>query len=313
MSKIAILSGASYDKTEVGRIAPGWEIVIGEVSEIRQALIQAEIVAGFGNIISEIVHNNDKLRWVQSFSAGIDSYPLDEMKKKGIILTNAAGVYAVPIAESIIGTMLGSSRGLFASLSAQKNKNWIRREYSELHGLTVGILGAGSIGRETARLAKAFEMKTLGFRKSGRPSPLFDEIFPTDRLNDLLAQSDFVVNIMPLTPETIGLIDSSRFRIMKKTAGYISVGRGKTTDQDALIDALRRHEIAFAGLDVTVPEPLPPGSPLWEMENVLITPHISGSTANYFKRVMSLFLENLEGFIKTGKPCRNIVDFDLMY
>jgi phosphoglycerate dehydrogenase-like enzyme len=313
LSKIAIVSGVDIDITEIERLAPGWEIFSGQADKIRKALMQAEIVAGFGSIIGEIVRNNGNLRWVQSFSAGVDSYPLNEMKEKGIMLTNAAGIYSIPIAESVIGMMLGFSRGLFTSLSARKNKQWIRREYSELHGLTVGILGAGLIGGETARLAKAFGMKTLGFRKSGRASPFFDEIYTTDRLNDLLSQSDFIVNILPMTPETNKLIDGSRFGVMKKTACYISVGRGRTTDQNALIDALKNHMIAFAGLDVTDPEPLPPDSPLWDMENVLITPHISGLTPNYLPRVMSLFLENLKSFMETGRPARNIVDYNLMY
>jgi phosphoglycerate dehydrogenase-like enzyme len=313
MKTIAILSDTAYDISVIEALAPDWEVALGKPEAIREQLMRAEIVAGWGPVISEICAKNDTIKWIQSWSAGVDSYPLAELKRKGILLTNASGVYSIPIAESILGMMLYHARGLHHSFSARKEKRWIRGTFSELHGKTIGILGAGSIGRETAGLAKAFSMKTLGLRRSGLICEGFDEIFPTDKLDMLLARSDYVVNILPLTDETKGIMDARRFSAMKKTACYFSVGRGLTTDQAALAEALSNHRIAFAGLDVTTPEPLPPDSPLWDLPNILITPHISGSTSDWFPRALRLFSENLTDYLKTGKPSRNLVDFERMY
>lgn len=272
------------------------------------------------------------LAWVQQWDAGVDwlmRYP--EACTMPFVLTNASGIHAQPITEHVFALLLYFGRQLANARAAQKARVWPRMYYRyetekpdgsfalyadqlfELSGQTILILGVGAIGEQIAQVAQAFGMRVLGLRRNpARSSPFVDEMGGLDQLDTLLSQADFVVNILPLTEATTQLLDADKFAQMKTTAYFVNVGRGRTVDEQALINALINGEIAGAGLDVVAREPLAADSPLWEMENVLLTPHQSGESASFQERILTLFLDNLERF-KNGEPLRNIVDKKVGY
>jgi phosphoglycerate dehydrogenase-like enzyme len=242
-----------------------------------------------------------KLRFIQSISAGIDQYDQDILRKHGIRLANAAGVNANAVAEHAIALMLALKRHLHTGRDNQAARHWrgmiseIAAREDELAGKVLLIVGLGRIGARVARLARAFEMKVLATRRDpARGTEGADAVFGHERLPELLARADIVVIACPLTPDTENLIDARALRLMKPSAHLINVARGRVVDENALIEALQEKRIAAAGLDVTRDEPLPAGSPLWAMPNVLITPHTAGETQAYEDRVIDLLLTNLD-------------------
>jgi phosphoglycerate dehydrogenase-like enzyme len=242
-----------------------------------------------------------KLKFIQSISAGIDQYDKDLLSAHGIRLANAAGVNANAVAEHAIALMLALKRHVHTGRDNQAKKHWrgmiseIAAREDELAGKTLLIVGLGRIGARLARLAKAFDLKVLATRRdSGRGAEGADAVYGHERLPELLGEADIVALACPLTPETQNLIDAKALAAMKSTAHLINVARGRVVDEDALIRALAEKRIAAAGLDVTREEPLPAASPLWEMPNVLITPHTAGETQAYEDRVIDLLLANLD-------------------
>jgi phosphoglycerate dehydrogenase-like enzyme len=259
------------------------------------------------------LENAGKLRFIQSVSAGIDVFGLDALQAKGVRLASAKGANANAVAEHAMGLILGLSRMLHTARDNQALKHWrgmigdpAARE-DEIAGKTLLIVGLGGIGGRIARFAKAFDMRVVGLKRdtSGRVENIDALVGPGD-LDKALGEADIVVLTCPLTPETEHLINAQRLAAMKPTAHLINCARGKVVDEDALIAALQAGTIAAAGLDVTREEPLPEASPLWAMENVLITPHTGGETASYEKRVIDLLIDNL-GRMSRGEPLVNQV------
>jgi len=296
--------------------APGWRILNGKDRSVWLGhLPEAEIVGGWNKeAATACLAGHSSLRWVHNWGAGVDSLPLEAFRSRGILVTNSSGVHPYPISETIFALMLAFTRKIQVYVRNQAERKWHHANLGqELHGRTLGILGVGAIGRETARVAKAFGMKVLGLRRSGEPMPEVDRMYDYRGLNEVLRESDYVVNILPLTPETRHWIGEEQFRAMKPSAFYVNVGRGQTTDTDALMRALTEGRIAGAGLDVFEQEPLPPEHPLWGLDNVIITPHTAGSTIHYNDRVLDIFLPNLEAYL-AGKPLvSNVVDLELGY
>lgn len=271
----------------------------------------------------------DSLRWVQLHFSGIDHVSWSPIfdPENAIAVTNVAGAHAVSIGEYCITTMAMLARGFLQLFRDKRTKTW-NQEHSppvELWGQTVGIVGYGHIGRELGRLATAHNMRILALKRNperqratgyqwkgvGDPEGEFPERFlGPDELNELLGESDFVVNCLPHTQVTRGLFGKSEFRAMKKSAYFVNIGRGETVRDEALARALREGEIAGAALDAfeTDPEPLPPDHPFWELNNVFVSPHISGTRHNerYLERTNELFCENLRRYLK-GDPLFNIV------
>jgi phosphoglycerate dehydrogenase-like enzyme len=278
-------------------------------------LRDAEIIIGWRQAVQEnSFYPGSKLRWVQIWGAGVDRIPLELFIEHSVILTNASGVHAYPISETILSMMLSFARKMHLSIRNQSQGKWQSVGLlGEIHEATIGILGIGAIGEETARLAKAFGMKVLGFRQSGKPSPVVDTMFDLQGLDELLANSDYVVNTLPFTKDTSELMGADQFQAMKSTAYYINIGRGGTTDQNALIAALKDGQIAGAGLDVFEKEPLQEESPLWTMDNVIITPHNSGSTVHYHQRAEEIMLHNLQDYVQGKLPSRNVVNLEKQY
>lgn len=273
---------------------------------------QAEIIACWGGTGKQPVKyctSNPGLKWFHSFSAGLDPVMQSEIADLPIIISNSSGIHSVTIAETTMGYILAWNRTFPFMLQKQKEHVWAKgmtRTPYEAIGKTVGIVGAGSIGEEVAVRAKAFGMRTLALRRNPKPSQFFDETFGSDGLNELLSRSDYVVVSTPLTPETRHMFSTEQFKAMKKSALFINVARGGVCDQDALINALQTGEIEGAALDVTDPEPLPVDSPLWDMENVIITPHMSADAPILVQLATDFFCNEIKNYLE-GKPVKNTV------
>ena len=294
----------------------GWKVVQTFKGDKNVELLrQAEILVGWSSESARAcLEEGAKLRWVHSWAAGVESMPLDEFAKRGIILTNSSGVHGQPISETIFALMLALTRGVHVNVRNQVQRLWkANASMREMHGKTVGILGTGVIGSETAKIAGAFDMTVIGMRRSGGSLPGFDEIVDASGLEYLVSRSDYIVNTLPLTKETKHLIDGSVFAMMKRGAFYINIGRGGTTDTDALIEALRNGQLAGAGLDVFEEEPLPGPSPLWDMENVIIVPHESGMTEHYDRRATDILVAGLKDYLEGREPSVSLVDLQLGY
>ncbi|RXZ01790.1 D-2-hydroxyacid dehydrogenase [Fictibacillus sp. S7] len=303
---------------KVQKIIPDWTIVTGKDKEIWQKEApDAEIIAGWKKGMEEYTldRENAPLKWVQTWSAGVNNLPLDRLSSENIQLTSANGVHAFPISETIFGLMLGLTRKIHTYVRNQQSKTWDHSNLKlEIHGKTLGILGTGAIGRETAKIAKAFGMKVLGMRHSGKPEQYIDRMYTSEELHDLLPECDYLVVTLPLTKETNRMLGKKEFQHMKNTAFFINIGRGDIVVEEDLIQALNTGEIAGAGLDVFEKEPLDNNSPLWNMENVIITPHTAGSTEYYDQRVIEdIFIPNLKDYLDDKSLSINAVDYNKGY
>lgn len=301
----------------IKQFLPDWNIVAANDSVLlTDDLKQAEIILHWSQKIEPLVlEENKNLKWLQTWTAGIDSLPLPELQQKGIYVTSANGVHAYPISETIFALILGLTRKIHTYVRQQLEKKWYHaRLNQEIHHQTIGIIGVGAIGLETAKIAKAFGMQVLGVRHSGKATDYVDKMYKPDQLNVVLPQCDVVVITLPLTKETTYMFTKDQFKQMKDTAILINIGRGPIVKEDDLIQALRQHEIAGAGLDVFTTEPLPEDSPFWEMEQVIITPHTAGSTKHYDERVIKdIFLPNLKRYLQGEVPHMNLVDYEKGY
>jgi phosphoglycerate dehydrogenase-like enzyme len=280
--------------------------VLGEIGDAEVLLLRwwGSSREGFQRVVRETAG----LRWIHSIGAGVDHVLFPFLTESDIVLTNASGVYDVPVAETVLAYMLLVVKRLLESLGQQRAHRWHKLDPRELWGLTIGILGLGSIGAEVARLARAFGMRVVATRRHPEQgAEATDLVLPLDRLHDLLAQSDFVVVAAPLTRETHHLIDAQALAQMKPDAWLINIARGAVVDEVALVRALQEGSIGGACLDVFEEEPLPENSPLWDLPNVIITPHSSGNSPHREERAAELFLENLRRYM-AGEPLLNVVD-----
>jgi phosphoglycerate dehydrogenase-like enzyme len=263
-------------------------------------------------VFQRLVAETSNLQWIHTISAGVEHVLFPDLVESEIVLTNASGVFDVPIAETVLGYMLAVAKRLPDFLAQQRDHRWEKQRLEELRGQCVGVVGMGSIGTEVARLCQAFGMTVLGLQRHPEPSEHADEVLPTERLPDLLARSDFVVIATPLTDETRGMIGAPELAAMKPDGWLINIARGAIVDQPALIEALEAEEIGGACLDVFVEEPLPEESPLWDLPNTILTPHNSWSSPHLEERAADLFLENLERYV-AGEPLLNVVDKEAGY
>lgn len=242
-----------------------------------------------------------ELAWVQATSAGVDHYDFDRFREMGVTLTTASGIHAQPIAEQILGYMLVFERRLHRGMRQQAENRWEDFQGGELAGKTLGIIGTGAIGQRAAELANAFDMTVIGTRND--PSTVPDgvsEIFGPDDVHTVLGRSDYVVLACPLTDETHHLIGIKELSSMKSSAVLINVARGEIVNESHLVTALQNGDVRGAALDVTETEPLPQTSPLWSLSNVLVTPHMAGSTPAYLDRIADLFVDNYRSFVESG-------------
>jgi phosphoglycerate dehydrogenase-like enzyme len=283
-------------------------------AEVDRALPRADIVLGWA-VDTDNFRSASRLRWIQVTAAGVGHVLFPELVESDVVVTNGRGIHAVAMAEHTIGVILAFVRKLHLARDEQHRKRWTQKELwatppeiGGLEGRTLGLLGLGSVGEAIAVRARALGLRVIAVRRNPRPDPgPADEQWGTKRLNDLLAIADFLVLAAPLTAETRGIIGRDALARMKPDAILVNLGRGKLTDEDALIESLRAGRIAGAALDVFREEPLPAGSPLWEMPQVIVTPHISGLGPRYWERAADLFAMNLRAW-QTGEPLINVVD-----
>jgi len=272
------------------------------------------LVTSLPEVKRETFEKMDNLKWVQCAMAGINHLPLDYFNEKGIILSNARGVHRIQMSEYTMGLLLMIARKSVYYVKAQMDKKWEHVTNDELYGKTIGFLGIGAIAREIARKLQPFDVKIIGIKNRVEEVEYFDEVYGKHEMDRLLKQSDYVITLLPLTDETYHIIGEEQFKKMKNTAWFINIARGSIVDEKALIKALKEGWIAGAGLDVFEEEPLPENSPLWGMENVILTPHIAGPTPHYMERFMDVFITNLEAYRK-GKEeeMMNLIDFEKQY
>ena len=268
-----------------------------------------EVIFGL-DLPRNVIGRAGRLQWVQIISAGVEHVLSPEIIQSTVAVTNIRGMSATPIAEFVISVALMFVKEAPLCFQLKKAKQWQVFTVAGLHSKTMGIVGLGSIGRELARLAKAFGMRVIATRRTaGRLKNVknVDIMLAHSHLPRLLSESDFVALTLPLTPETDNLIGEKELRAMKPTAYLINISRGNVVDEEALLRALEEHWIAGAGLDVFATEPLPEDSRLWDLPNVILSPHIAGSTENEIEMATGLFIDNLKRYLN-GDRLFNVVD-----
>ena len=295
-------------------VAPGVEIVpFADNEEALELVGDADAV--IGTATPELLSTGSKLRWIQVGGAGVERYlAIPKLNNGDVLLTNGQKLASPEIGEHVMALTRALARGLGYAITAQNRGEWIRSEIGDqaplqrLRGKTMLVVGLGGIGTEVARLASAAEMRVTGIRSSRRSGPPFvDRVGLTEDLAAFAAEADVVVNCLPMTPATTDIFDAELFKVMKPTAFFVNVGRGGTVDTDALIAALANGDIAGAGLDVTDPEPIPDGHPLWKAPNLIITPHYAAWSDAGRERRWLLYRENLRRFV-AGEPLLSVVD-----
>lgn len=309
-------------------LGEGWELSSVEVpveavgdgaeevpSRLLEEIRDAEVYCGWG-LPREAFRAAGRLRWVHSGAAGVGGTLYPEMRQSDVALTNSAGAYAEPMAEHALAMILHFARGLDVAAAGQGRGEWRHADLArrgrpqvELPGRVAGVLGYGATGRAVGRRAAALGMRVWATRRSpsGAGPEEVERMLGPDGTGDVLEGADFLVLTLPGTEETRGLMGREELARMKETAVLVNVGRGELVDEEALARALREGEIRGAGLDVFREEPLPPSSPLWALENVLITPHVAGQSPGYWDRELELIEENVRRY-RAGDPLRNRVD-----
>ncbi len=300
---------------EMQKIAPQFNVIcLDDKKDAYKYIKDTEVLVCFdGDADAEFIHNAENLKWIHLLSAGADAMPFDVLKERKIILTNSKGVHKYQISEQVLGYMLLFERALNYFIRKQMNREWDKSvRVSELYGKSVCILGVGSIGEEIARIAREFGMKTIGVRKSGNMSKFIDEMYTNDNMIYAVSKADYVICALPLTDETYHLLGKDFFKNMKNDAVFINIGRGKVVDESSLIDALKNKTIRGAALDVFEEEPLSKESPLWDMENVIITPHTAGISPHYMERGIEIIKHNIKAYLGDGDFI-NRVDLEKQY
>jgi phosphoglycerate dehydrogenase-like enzyme len=313
---------------EIRAAVPGdWECVVldgpadsggdgGEVSpEVLEAVRGAEVYLGYGVPRDLFLAARETLRWAHSGAAGVAGSLYPEMLASEVVLTNSAGVHAEPIADTVLAMMLHFARGIDWAVRAQAERRWDKTPFEaadapvrELAEGTVGLLGLGGIGRAVATRATALGMRVAALRRSGGEGPTGVEVLGGDgALDRLVSLSDYLVVTAPRTTETEGMIGVRELALLPAGAVVINVSRGGIVDEPALAEALRRGRLRGAGLDVFAREPLPAESPLWGLPNVLLLPHVSGTTHRFWRRETDLIVANLRRYL-AGERLLNSVD-----
>ena len=306
--RIVVIGSYDQGQQDQFRTAAGSaEVIFGaNTAAVRDALPEADGVVG--SLPDELLAEASRLRWLHSPTAGVDKELTSRMLASDVVLTSSAGNGGIPLAEHSMLLMLMLNRNVPRWIEAQRNRTWDRFTHGELNGLTVGIVGLGNAGADLALKAQAFHMRVLGLRRRTHlPTPNVDRLYRHDEIGAFLAECDFVVVTAPRTRDSAGLLGRDAFAAMKPTAYIVCISRGGIIDDDALIDALKRGEIAGAGIDAHGIEPLPAGSEFWTLPSVIVTPHNGATTPGTARRGREIVAENLRRFTN-GEELLNVVD-----
>ena len=283
----------------------------GDLDSLRAALPGAEVLFGWHFDAQDIRHAfdcADRLRWIQWGGAGVDAALFPALVESDVTMTNVRGVYDQTMAEYTLGMILAFAKDFRRTDRLQRERTWLHRLGERVAGTRALVVGAGSIGRTIARMLRSAGIEVEGVGRTARDDdPDFGRVHAAADLNRALGCADWVVLIAPLTEHTRGMFDASRFAAMRPSARFFNLGRGALVDEQAMIEALRSGTIAGAGLDVVAVEPLPDTSPLWGMENVLVSPHMSGDYKGHRTAVADIFIENFRRY-RAGEPLVNVVD-----
>jgi phosphoglycerate dehydrogenase-like enzyme len=263
--------------------------------------------------VRQLLDATPKLRWYHTVSAGVENMPLPELAQRGIVLTNNSGSYDIQIAEHLMAFVFAASRQFHLYRDSQRAGEWKEQPHQELRGATIVVFGMGSIGGEIARLAAGLGMRVIGVRrKAGSGGAGIDRVVGAEQLAEVVGEADYLAIAAPLTSATRGAVSREVISRMKPSAWIMNIARGAIVDEPAMIEALQAKRIGGAALDVFTTEPLPRESPLWKLENVIITPHNSGSSPRASERTLALFAENVRRY-KAGEPLINRVDYEAGY
>jgi phosphoglycerate dehydrogenase-like enzyme len=294
-------------------------IHLPDYDRLPEELPDTDIFVGY-SLRAKQLKDAKKLKWIHSTAAGVAQLMYPELRDSGILVTNPRGIFSVPMAEHAMGLLLALARNFPDSVRQQDQSHWSQQELwdkpqhlTELNGQILLIVGYGSIGRELARRAKAFDLRVWGITRSGKGDPTHAErIVPASQFHEVLPEADYVVVAAPETPETKRLIGAAQIARMKCGARLLNVALGSLLDEAALVRALESGALGGAALDVAETEPLPPESPLWRAPNLLITPHTSAVSDRLWSRETSLLMDLLERWFD-GSEMFNLVDFSRGY
>lgn len=285
-----------------------------DAAEADRLLPGADVVLGFA-VRRDNFDQAARLRWIHATSAGVGSLLFPELVESPVRLTNGRGLHATAMAEHALAVLLAFARKLHLARDAQGERRWTQEAlwtgtppFGQLDGATLGLVGLGAVGAAVAVRARALGMRVIAVRRRpAEPPAPADAQWGPERLDEMLAAADAVVLCPPLTPATRGLLDAARLARLRPHAVLVNLGRGALVDEPALVEALRAGRLAGAALDVTREEPLPAGSPLWSLPQVILTPHVSGLGPRYWERAMDQFADHLRAFLD-GRPLPNLVD-----
>lgn len=280
------------------------------MNEAKKHINNAEVLVTYGeDITANLVEQAPHLKWIMVISAGMDQMPFGTIEQQNILVTNVRGIHKIPMAEYVISMLLQVYRQEKLLIYNERTNHWDKSvKMREISGNTMLIVGTGAIGQEVARLAKAFQMKTLGISRSGRQADFIDATYRINKLDTVLPKADFVVSVLPSTEETKYLYSFNHFKLMKNTAIFLNMGRGDVVSSEDILKAVKEREIEHAILDVFEQEPLPEEHPLWQEDNITITPHLSGVSTSYVTRSLDIFMKNLSVYREGSGSYINKID-----
>ncbi|MFD1031359.1 D-2-hydroxyacid dehydrogenase [Metaplanococcus flavidus] len=281
----------------------------------KSKLPTADILVTYGeDLDEEAIAQAQNLKWIMVFSAGVEKMPHEAIAARGITVSNVRGIHKTPMGESVLGHLLALKRSLPDIYKNQQNHKWERQFRStELRGSTALILGPGAIGAEVGRLLQAFGVITIGCNRSGNQAEYMNEMISFDGLLAKLPEADMVISILPSTSDTKYLLGLEHFQAMKQDAIFMNFGRGDLVKEEVLIEAMQNKMISYAVLDVFVQEPLPEEHVFWSLDNIVISPHVSGKSEKYLERAMEIFLPNLKKWLSGENEPTNLVNMEKGY
>lgn len=290
------------------QVTVGWD----DDPQLYDAMHDVDAIIAYRFPHRELAGRAPRLRWIHQTGAGVEHLlPLDWLPKN-VVLTNSRGVHAPKAGEFVGCALLLLNNLIPVHVTHQRKHEWVQVFNNCIEGKTLVVIGVGNMGGAGARWARSLGLRVIGVNRSGRPHPDVDEMRPVSALREVLPDADFVLVTAPLTRETERLLGREELGALKPGAGVINMGRAAVIDYDALVERLQGGEVSGAVLDVFEPEPLPADSPLWDCENLIITPHVSSDALDYADRVAALFVDNLQRYLR-GEPLLNRVDPALGY
>ena len=312
VKKLLILSADADKYSALIKSADLPQLEVHSTQDIHSAkdlLNGCNIVLGDPNLLSEVLMEADQLEWVQSSWAGVEQLCTPGLRRD-YILTNAKGMFGKLISEYVMTYLFAFERRVFSMRSNQQNRRWKPLSYRPAKDITLGVIGLGSIGRELANSARQFGLRVTGLNRSGKPCEAVEQVYTVDEIAAFLEEPDYVVVTLPATRQTNHLINSDVLKMMKPSAVLMNVGRGNSINEADLVEALTDGVIGGAVLDVFENEPLPPESPLWQMPNVCITPHMAATS--FPEDIAEIFIQNYQRFLRQ-ETLHHVVDFELGY